>query len=512
MPLSANKAEAKALMQVETRQGNMPDGPARLHRLVSQFAILSVAEVICRLISLAVVVELARRVGREGYGRIEFAFSIVFWLIFVLRDGVELVFCREVARRPRPKPSLVNAFIALKILLALILWLILIVASLLLFKATQDRLMLASYGALLLSTALGLDNVFRGRERPGIVAVSLVTRTVLYASAVLYWVHDGTRLLWVPWLLFGGELLGIMLVWARYSMEFGAPRPRWRHGRRFGAAVLAQGRSVLGIQLAQVILSSLDVVIVGLSDSWSMVGLYGAPHRIVTAAVTFGLIFQQVLLPHLVRSMPTMGDTQGAKVARIVRLALAVMVPCALMVSLASRLVIDTLFTTEFDAAWPLLAIGIWRVPILAVCSIHITTLVASHREREGLRIMVRCLLFSVPLVIFMHFWRGLIGTSSAMVLVAINLAVWTGRAVYLGDPRVMDQKTDNNLSIKSAGLMACVVVVVFILLQTSDWPLTQASEDEHVQKRQDWEKEAETGENRLQQASKVPETRGLAR
>ena len=64
--------------------------PRPLKSLISQFAILSIAEVICRLISLAVVVELARRVGREGYGRIEFSFNIVFWLIFVLRDG----FCR----------------------------------------------------------------------------------------------------------------------------------------------------------------------------------------------------------------------------------------------------------------------------------------------------------------------------------------------------------------------------------------------------------------------------------
>ena len=131
--------------------------PRPLKSLISQFAILSIAEVICRLISLAVVVELARRVGREGYGRIEFSFNIVFWLIFVLRDGVELVFCREVAKRKRPKPQLVNAFLSLKLSLAFMLWVFLAIVSLVVFRDTHDRIMLCSYGALLMTTAMGLE-------------------------------------------------------------------------------------------------------------------------------------------------------------------------------------------------------------------------------------------------------------------------------------------------------------------------------------------------------------------
>ena len=452
-------------------------GSLSLHRLVSQFAILSAAEVLCRLISLAVVVELARRVGREGYGRIEFSFNIVFWLIFMLRDGVELVFCREVARRPAPKPLLVNAFLSLKLSLACLLWMILAVASLVVFKQSQDRLMLCSYGALLLSTAMGLDNVFRGREKPGIVAVSLVVRSLLYALGVWVCVTDASRLPWVPWILFGAEFLGIMLVWLRYSLEFGVPRPRWRHGRRFGAAVLAQGRSVLGIQLAQVILASLDVVIVGLTDSWSMVGLYGAPHRIVTAAVTFGLIFQQVLLPHLVRSTAVQAGQRTRNVGRIVGLALMVMVPGALLTSLISRFVIETLFSTEFDAAWPLLAIGIWRVPLLAVSSSHITTLIASHRERECLRIMLRCLLVSVPLLVFMHFWRGLIGTSAGMVFVAQNMAIWTGQAIYrpTGTAQASTKLLSDRIVTKTGWLMAGSLAILFTLTGICEWPLAKA-------------------------------------
>lgn len=403
----------------------------RMRRLFSQFAILSFSEIICRLISLLVVVQLARRVGREGYGRVEFSFNLVYWLIFVLRDGVELVFCREVARRSRLKSSLINSFVSLKFSLSLMLWSILCLTAILIFRDTSDRLLVCSYGALLLTTALGLDNVFRGRERPGIVAISLIIRSSLYALGIWYWVTDASRLVWVPWILFLSEITGISLVWLRYSLEFGLPRLRFRHAWRFGAAVLAQGRCVLGIQLAQVILASVDVVIIGLTDTWGMVGLYGAPHRIITAAVTFGLIFQQVLLPHLVRSGTLTQANSIDSIKRITRLAMLALLPITLLISLTGRFVIEGLFSAEFEPAWPLLMIGVWRVPLLAVTSIHIATLVASHREREGLRIMTRCVVFAVPVVIFMHTWRGLLGTACAMVFVALLIAIMTGHAVY---------------------------------------------------------------------------------
>lgn len=442
MPIAT--ADSPAITDNTSHQATPPPvvHSHRLRRLFSQFAVLSLAEVACRLISLAVVVQLARRLGRDGYGRIEFSFNIVFWLIFVIRDGVELVFCREVARRKRVKPQLINAFVSLKFLIAIGLWLLLAGFASLVFRQNNDTWLVCSYGLLLLTTSLGLDNVFRGREKPGIVAVSLVIRSILYAIGVSLLIRTSDDIRLVPLVLFASEALGIAIVWVRYTLEFGLPRPSFRHARRFGLAVLAQGKSVLGIQFAQVVLASIDVMLIGLIDSWSLVGLYGAPHRIISAALTFGLIFQQILLPHLVRSGTT-NRQNPADIRRITIFAMAAILPMTLVISLSGRLVIDTLFSIEFDRAWPLLAIGVWRVPLLAINSIHIATLVASHREREGFRILARCILVAVPVVLAMHAWRGLVGTMCAMVFVAFMITVLTGNAVYASHPATLSKRND---------------------------------------------------------------------
>jgi len=399
--------------------------------LASQFAFLSLAEIICRIVSLAVVLELIRRTGRDGYGRIEFCFSLVHWLIFLIRDGVELVFYRDLSRRSHPKPHIIGAYIALKIQVAMILWAGLIVLSLAVFRTTADRLLLASFGLLLIPTSIGLDNVFRSLRRAGLIAVSLVIRTCVYATGVTLLVTNSNHLLYVPWLFFVGELSGIALVWYVFTREFGFPRLNARNGRRFAGPVLAQGKAILGLQLTQVAISSMDVLLIGFLDDWGQVGLYGATHRIVSAAVTFAVIFQQVLLPQLVRSWIKDRGRQKIELRRITMAALAIIVPVTIAVSLMSHTIVRMLFTEDFRNAGPLLAIGIWRVPIMAVGSIHLTALVAMHRERIGLVIMSGCLSVSLPIVILAHAYYGLEGTSAAMVFAATLAAIATGFAVH---------------------------------------------------------------------------------
>ena len=64
---------------------------------------------------------------------------------------------------------------------------------------------------------------------------------------------------------------------------------------------MQRGRTVCLIQLSQAMINTADLLVVGFLSSWGDVGRYGAPHRMVTALLTFGLIFQQAAFPTLSR-------------------------------------------------------------------------------------------------------------------------------------------------------------------------------------------------------------------
>jgi hypothetical protein len=274
------------------------DTPAR-RRIASNFAFLSAAELVCRTTSVIVTLSLAKRLGVDGYGRIEFAFNVVFWLVLLLRDSSDVIVARELSRHPRLIRPLVDQVLAYKTLLALVLFSALAFVGSLTLADRSDWRVLVLYGSMLFTTAIGLDFVFRGTERMGLVALSLCIRTGIYAVGVLYCVRDASRIAWVPLWLTGGEVMGISIVWLSYLKNYRMPRPRI--SLRFLSIMVRRGRTVCLIQLSQAVIISADLLVVGFLSSWGDVGLYGAPYRMVTALLTFGLILQQAAFPTLSR-------------------------------------------------------------------------------------------------------------------------------------------------------------------------------------------------------------------
>ena len=107
---------------------------------------------------------------------------------------------------------------------------------------------------MLFTTAIGLDYVYRGTERMGLVAFSLCVRTSIYAIGVFSLVGDATRIVWVPIWLTVGEVSGIAIVWASYLKNYRLPRPRL--GLRFLSIIVQRGRTVCLIQLSQAMINS----------------------------------------------------------------------------------------------------------------------------------------------------------------------------------------------------------------------------------------------------------------
>ncbi|CAN5885120.1 flippase [soil metagenome] len=391
--------------------------------MASNFAALSIAEVACRAISMCVMLYLAQSLGRGGYGRIEFAFSIVLWLVLLVREGLDVIATREIARHPRIVRPLVNHILAIRSCLALGLFSALILISHLTLSGAVERQILGLYGLMLLTTAVGLDFVYRGLERMSLVALSLVIRTSIYALGVALLVSDASRITWVPACLVLGEVCGIALVWVCYTRRFGLPRPTLRGGR-FVRAIVRRGRPVYLIQVSQAVISSSDLLVVVLMSRWADGGLYGAPHRMATAVLTFGIIFQQVVFPSLARTWRS-STIEGQKALdTMVRVLVTGLLPVAVGVTLLADPLVQYLLNNEYQGAGLLLALGIWRIPLLTLGYLYQSALIALNREAAGVRLLVGAALVAGPLAALFRWGFGLPGAALAVVLVGLVLVV----------------------------------------------------------------------------------------
>jgi O-antigen/teichoic acid export membrane protein len=397
------------------------DGPAR-RRIASNFAFLSVAELICRTTSILVTLYLAKCLGVESYGRIEFAFSVVFWLVLLLRDSSDYIVTRELSRHPRLISPMVDHVLAYKSLFALVLFTGLTLVSSLTLRERPDWTLLSLYGLMLFTAAIGLDYVYRGTERMGLVAFSLCMRTGIYAIGVFSMVGDATRIVWVPIWLVVGEFSGIAIVWASYLKNYRLPRPRL--GLRFLSIIVQRGRRVCLIQLSQAMIILADFLVVGLMSSWTDIGLYGAPYRLSTAFLTFGLILQQAAFPTLARLWRQTACAGRDALDSLVEVLVTGLVPVAVGCAVLADPLVHLFLKKEYAGAGVLLAVGIWRAPLLVLAYLYQTTLIALNRETVGVRSLVAGAVGIGPLAAVMRWAFGLPGAAVSVLLVGLALVL----------------------------------------------------------------------------------------
>jgi O-antigen/teichoic acid export membrane protein len=233
-------------------------------------------------------------------------------------------------------------------------------------------------------------------------------------------VTEPSRLLLVPTWLAAGELTGIALVWLGYGLRFGLPRPVL--GLRFLAVFLRRGKSVGLIHLCQAVIVSADVLVVGLLTPWSEVGQYGASHRLVAAVMAFGLIFQQVIFPALSRSWRTSPEACRRLLDLSVRVLVTGFLPVAVGGSLLAEPLVRLLLPADYPHSAVLLAVGIWRAPVLSLAFLFQAGLIATNRESQGLRLLTWGSLCSAPLIGAAGWRFGLVGASAAVLAIGTGL------------------------------------------------------------------------------------------
>lgn len=410
-----------ACLVSRTGPNHRVDAPAR-RRIASNFAFLSLAELICRTTSVLVAMYLAKRLGAESYGRVEFAFNVVFWLVLLLRDSTDYIVTRELSRHPRLISPLVDQVLAYKSLFALALFTGLTLVGSLTLRERPDWTILSLYGLMLFTTAIGMDYVYRGTERMMLVACSLCVRTGIYAVGVWQMVSDARQVAWVPIWLTAGELSGIAIVWLFYLREYRLPRPHL--GTRFLSVFVRRGRTVCLIQVSQAMINLADFLVVGFLSSWGDIGRYGAPHRLSTALLTFGLILQQAAFPTLARLWRQAAGAGREALDSLVEVLVTGLLPVAVGCTVLSDSLVHTFLNTDYAGAGLLLAVGIWRAPLLILAYLYQTTLIALNREAVGVRSLVAGAICVGPLVAVLRLKFGLAGAPVGVLIVGLALVL----------------------------------------------------------------------------------------
>lgn len=317
-------------------------------KLGRNFAWLALAEAASKVLTFVAVAYLARVIGPERFGYVEFAISVLLIAGLVVDQGFGPYGAREIARTPERTGPLVAEIVAARILLAGLAYLAVTALALLAGRSSPAGSLLLLYGLGLFALPFLLQWVFQGHERMWPVALLQVIRQSIYAFVIIAFVRTPEQF----WLAAVAETLG---AWAAASLGLLLYR-RALGGRlqmqfRFSRRLLAEG---VPIGLSQMFWTARmfgATAILGIVATPADLGYFGAAMRILLAAHTFVWLYFFNLLPALARGWTRADGSYRTLVGRSMRL-VGVLGPILTLAWIAlSGLATTVIYGTQFAAA-----------------------------------------------------------------------------------------------------------------------------------------------------------------
>ncbi|MGZ3317567.1 MAG: hypothetical protein ACXU95_09710, partial [Isosphaeraceae bacterium] len=135
------------------------------------------------------------------------------------------------------------------------------------------------------------------------------------------------------------------------------------------------------------------------------------------------LIFQQAAFPTLARLWRQTAQAGREALDSLVEVLVTALLPVAIGTTILAEPLVR-LLPEDYAGAGLLLALGIWRAPLLILAFLYQTTLIALNRETVGVRSLLLAALGIGPVVALLRIYFGLPGAASGVILLGLALVV----------------------------------------------------------------------------------------
>lgn len=340
------------------------------------------AELVSKVLSLALFAVMARELGAEGLGVFTFGFAFVTLVTALASFGQDQVLAREVSRRRELVGGYFGNTFVLKLLGGALGLAVALAAGWAAGFEPETLAVVALLGPAVLIEQL-LATVFAvlmSFDRLELIPVVLLVQRTLTAAVSIGALLAGAGVVAVSAIYLGGTLLalGLALGLMRRRVvrpESSVERRRWRPLVR---AALPIGISiVLGTILFRV-----DTVILAAFESASVVGQYGAAFRVFEATLFVSWAVGTATYAVFATASRTSEPTLAAVAEQGLKLAAAATLPVAAAALVLGEPITTLLYGAEFDeagTALSLLAPAIAFYPVVHVLS---ALLIAQDRQR----------------------------------------------------------------------------------------------------------------------------------
>ncbi len=386
---------------------------------------LSTGDFLAKSLNFLAFIYLARRLGVENFGVLEFGASILAYFFLLADGGLEIWATREVAKR-READQLLPSVVSLRLLLASLAFgtLLLLFPALPTYEGLRTILLLL--GFTLFVQALNLKWVFLGLEKMGNTATGLVVGQLVFSLAVFGLIRRPEQVVLVPliWLTGDGVSAGYYLWQAIREL----PGIRFKFSLAGARRALKPALTMGATQGLGVVSYNFDTVLLGFMAGASPVGWYRAAYKLITAALAVPLTFFLGLFPALSRTYAQDRLDFEDIAGRTLQLATIFALPLGVGGTFLAAPIIELFYGLDYARSVPVMQLLSWSAVLVILRGTFRQGLNAAGKQQLDLRSAVTAVALNVALNLILIPRLGLQGAALATV---VSDLVWLGVAAY---------------------------------------------------------------------------------
>ncbi len=262
-------------------------------------------QIFALILSFFIGAWMARYLGPQDYGTINYALAFAGLFGFIASFGVDSILVRELVKTPEQKEELLGTSFALKLLGAFLAITITVITTFIVEQNPFNRILIITFTASFIFQALNVvSSFFQSRVEAKNNVWAQIGAGLLSSVLKIVFILSGANLWWLM-LIFtldaGWQSLLLVLIYRRRGYRLGAWRLRWSLARR----IVSTSWLLIFSAAVSFILMRIDQVMIGQMLGTAEVGLYAVAVKFVEVWYFLPAIISASLFPAILNAKKT---------------------------------------------------------------------------------------------------------------------------------------------------------------------------------------------------------------
>jgi len=388
-------------------------------RVARNTSLLTIGQVISYGESAIYAILVARYLGAEGLGVLNFGLALVAVFSILATFGLTTLIVREVAKDGGLASKYMANLIPVQVLLALAT-VALIVALVNIIGYSQEIIYVVyilSVGIIVSTLSTLLLALFQAFERLEYQSIFMVLTSVvpLCGAVIAIQLHLNVVAFALVWLLTYG--VGLAYVYVICVRRFFVPR--LEADFTFWKSALTKAWPMAATAMSVILFFRIDVVMISVIRDTTAVGFYSVAYTLSGASLVVPSVLVTALLPMLSKLHKDSRQSFRDACAQVTKYLIYFALPMAFFVTLWAKPIVYLLYGASFDPSVAALQILIWSAVPMFVSSVLGTAFIAANLQMLNMKLNFFAAALNVILNVFLIPAYSYYGASLATVVAA---------------------------------------------------------------------------------------------